>query len=153
MALFETASSGKDIVIYSYADVLLIAAEAIAQSEGVTAEAVDYLSEVRARAYWKQDINTIKSQLSGLSPEAFVEEVWKERMRELVFEFHLWFDVLRTRKFPVTDAGDPGEVSFVDVIGHTNHWGKTYDERSLLFPLSDNERQRNPSLGENNPGY
>lgn len=153
IALFETASSGKDIVIYSYSDVLLIAAEAIARSEGVTSEAVDYLAQVRARAYWKQDINTIKSSLSALSPEAFVEEVWKERLRELVFEFHLWFDILRTRKYPVTNAGDPGEITFADVIGQTSHWGKTYEEKSLLFPLSDNERQRNPSLGENNPGY
>lgn len=153
VALFETASSGKDIVIYSYADVLLIAAEAIAKSEGVTPEAIDYLAQVRGRAYWKQDVNAIKATLSGLSPEAFVEEVWKERNRELVFEFHLWFDILRTRKYPTTEANNPGEITFVDVVGQTNPWGKTFEEKSLLFPLSDNERQRNPSLGANNPGY
>ncbi|KAF5288791.1 hypothetical protein FQR65_LT20894 [Abscondita terminalis] len=54
-ASFETATSGKDLPIYTYPDVLLMAAEAIALSEGVTAEAVDYLSQVRARAYWKTD--------------------------------------------------------------------------------------------------
>lgn len=53
-AMFETASSGKDVVMYSYADVLLIAAEAKAKSQGVTAEAVDYLAQVKAGLTGKQ---------------------------------------------------------------------------------------------------
>lgn len=149
-AAFETASSGKDVVIYGYADVLLIAAEAIAMSEGVTPEAVDYLAQVRGRAYWQQDIEDIKAELSALSPEAFVEEVWKERYRELVFEFRLWSDMVRTRKFPETSNGD---INFVDLVGHTNSWGKTITENNLIFPIPETERQRNPSLGEQNPGY
>lgn len=149
-AAFETATSGKDVVIYSYADVLLIAAEAIAMSEGVTGEAVDYLAQVRARAYWQQDIADIKVALSALSPEDFVEEVWKERYRELVFEFRLWADMVRTRKFPETSNG---EINFVDLVGHTNSWGKTIQEGNLIFPIPETERQRNPSLGDQNPGY
>lgn len=149
-AAFNTASSGKDVVIYGYSDVLLIAAEAIAQSEGVTAEAVDYLAQVRGRAYWQQDIDQIKVELGALSPEAFVEEVWKERYRELVFEFKLWFDMVRTRKFPETENG---EINFVDLVSHTNSWGKTFRDAHLLFPLPEPERQRNPSLGDQNPGY
>jgi hypothetical protein len=152
-AIFETASSGKDAPIYSYSDVLLIAAESIARSQGVTAEAVDYLAQVRGRAYWKQDINQIKTQLSALSPEAFVEEVWKERYRELVFEFQLWFDMVRTRKFPETTAAGNGQITFVNLVGHPNHWGKVIEEKHLLLPIPDTERQRNPGLGEQNPGY
>lgn len=48
-AIFETANSGKDFAVYGYADVLLIAAEAIARSSGVNADAVDYLAQVRSR--------------------------------------------------------------------------------------------------------
>jgi starch-binding outer membrane protein, SusD/RagB family len=152
-ALFETASSGKDYVIYSYSDVLLIAAEAIAQSEGVTAEAVGYLSQVRSRAYWKTPEALITAQLTALPAPSFVEEVWKERYRELVFEFKLWFDIVRTRKFPQTNPNNPGQISFVNVIGQTNHWGKIFEEKHMLLPISDAERQRNPSLGAQNPGY
>ncbi|MHA6246917.1 RagB/SusD family nutrient uptake outer membrane protein [Pontibacter sp. CAU 1760] len=152
-AVRETASSGKDAVIYSYSDVLLIAAEAISRSEGVTAEAVDYLAQVKGRAYWKQAIGTIKAELSGLSAGNFAEEVWAEKFRELVFEFRLWSDIVRTRKFPVTSASNPGKITYVDVIGHTNHWGKAFAEKHLLFPLPEAERQRNPSLGAQNPGY
>ncbi|MGK6352062.1 RagB/SusD family nutrient uptake outer membrane protein [Parapedobacter sp. DT-150] len=149
-ASVETATSGKDLPIITYANVLLIAAEAIARSEGVTAEAIDYLAQVRGRAYWQQTDAQVKAQLSGLSPERFVQEVWKERLRELLFEFQVWSDIQRTRQYPVTAAG--GQISFVNVIGHRNSFGATYAETHLLFPLPDDELQRNPSL-EQNPGY
>src|SRR5690606_7541898 len=119
----------------------------------VTGEAINYLAQVRGRGYWQVGVPAIEASLAGLSPEEFVEEVWTERLRELVFEFRTWFDVQRTRKYPVTDEANPGEVSYVDVVGHTNPMGSTYEEKHLLFPLSTNELQRNPSLGENNPGY
>lgn len=151
-ALFETGQNGKDMVIYRYAEVLLIAAEAIARSEGVTAEAVGYLADVRARAYWQTDRDAIVAELSGLSADAFVEEVWKERLRELVLEYRIWSDVQRTRQFPVASETNEGEIEFVDVIGHQTEWGATIQERHLLFPISENERQRNPNLTQNT-GY
>ena len=148
-AAFETATSDKDLPIYTYANVLLIAAEAIAQSEGVTAEAIDYLAQVRARAYWQQTTDQVKASLAGLSPQQFVAEVWKERLRELAFEFHLWFDIQRTRQFPVAEEG---QINFVDVVGHRNNFGAVYAEKHLLYPVPDDEMQRNPAL-EQNPGY
>ncbi|WP_020530400.1 RagB/SusD family nutrient uptake outer membrane protein [Flexithrix dorotheae] len=151
-ALFETANSGKDLRAYSYADVLLIAAEAIAKSEGVTAEAVDYLTQVRKRAYWELDEATIKSELSGLSADEFIEEVWKERYRELVFDFKLWFDMVRTRKYPKTSETGNGEIDFVNFVGQANTWGKTFETKHLLLPLPERELQRNPSLKQNE-GY
>lgn len=146
-------ASSKDAVIYGFANAYLIAAEAIAQSEGVTAEAVNYLAQVRGRGYWQTGIPAIEASLTGLSVQDFVEEVWTERLRELVFEFRTWFDIQRTRKYPVTDENNRGEVTYVDVVGHTNPLGATFQEKHLLFPLSENEIQRNPGLGENNPGY
>ncbi len=154
VALFsEPPASGKDLPIYTYPDALLIAAEAIARSEGVTADAINYLAQVRGRAYWNLGVAGVEAALAGMGTDEFVEEVWTERMRELVFEFRTWFDIQRTRKYPVTDENNRGEVTFVDVVGHTNPMGSTYAEKHLLFPISQNELQRNPSLGENNPGY
>lgn len=152
-AVFQTASSGKDFVAYSYPDVLLIAAEAIAMSEGVTAEAAGYLAQVRGRAYWQMDMSTITAELQGLGATEFVEEVWEERFRELPFEFHTWFDMVRTRKFPETSAAANGEITFVELVGHANGWGKIIEEKHLLFPIPEPEIQRNPQFGEQNPGY
>ena len=148
-ALFETSRGGMDMRLYRYAEVLLIAAEAIARSEGVTSEAVTYLADVRDRAYWQTDRGEIEAELNGLTEQAFVEEVWKERHRELALDYRVWSDIQRTRLYPVASQG---EVEFVNVIGHTNPWGATYEERHLLFPISNDEMQRNPNLVQN-PGY
>jgi len=151
-AAYETALSGKDMPIYTYADVLLIGAEAIAKSEGVTAEAVDYLAKIRERALWKKDPSAIRNELSALSVNQFVEEVWKERVRELVFEFPIWFDVMRTRKFPKTTNDGTGNITFIDAVGATNFFNGPIKEQNMLFPLPEQELQRNPSLTQN-PGY
>lgn len=151
-AVFETGLGGRDIRVYRYAEVLLIAAEAIARSEGVTPEAISYLADVRSRAYWQTDRSEIVSSLTGLSEQEFVEEVWKERMRELALNFKVWSDIQRTRQYPVTSESNRGEVVFEDVIGHSNNWGQTYEEYHLLYPIPDDEIQTNPAL-EQNPGY
>lgn len=148
-AMTVTAKSSKDLALYRYAEVLLIAAEAIAQSEGVTAEAVGYLADVRERGYTTSTRAEIVNALSGLSKEAFIHEVWAERMRELVFEMRTWSDIQRTRMYPVTSDNAKGNVSFVNVIGAKNPWGAVYQEKDLLWPISDNEMQRNPSLVQN----
>ena len=130
----------------------MIAAEAIAQSEGVTAEAVKYLTDVRARAYTTTSRSAIEASLTGLSKEAFVQQVWIERMRELPLEMRIWSDIQRTRMYPKTSDSALGTATFVNVVGAVNPWGQTFQTKHLLWPISDNEMQRNPSLVQN-PGY
>lgn len=151
-ALFETARGSKNTPVYRYAEVLLIAAEAIAQSEGVTSEAVGYLADVRERAYWQTDRSVIESELIGLSTQAFVEEVWKERVREFPFEYKIWPDIQRTRKYPVPSQNVSETMEFIDVIGASNNFGQTFQDHQLLFPIPQEELETNPSL-EQNPGY
>jgi len=151
-ASFETASSGKDLAIYAYPNVLLMAAEAIARAEGVSDEAVNYLLQVRSRALWNTDVNQLRQALAGLSVEQFVQEVWKERYRELVFEGRQWFDIQRTRTFPVPVGNALGDIRFENVIGHANGMGALVEEKNLLLPIPTDEMQRNPSLVQN-PGY
>jgi hypothetical protein len=74
--------------VYRYADALLMLAEAINEVSGPTANALNYLNQVRTRA--------------GLLPlaiadkAAFKTAVLKERRVELAFENHRWFDLKRT---------------------------------------------------------
>jgi starch-binding outer membrane protein, SusD/RagB family len=150
--IYETGRDGGDISVYRYPEILLITAEAIAYSEGVTNEAISYLTDVRSRAYWETERNQIETELMNLSKEQFIEEVWKERLRELPLNFKTWSDIQRTRKYPVSSASSPGEVNFVDVIGHTNPFGATYKAYNLLYPISEIDLQRNPELYQNE-GY
>ena len=71
-----------------YADVLLMAAEAEAQSGGVNA--TDYLNQVRFRAFGDNSHDYASSEGDLL------EAIYKERRKELAGEGHRFFDLVRT---------------------------------------------------------
>ena len=150
------ANSGigtKDWNIYRYAEALLIAAEAIAKSEGVNAEAAGYLAQIKARADKNgKTVAAYTSELQGLSDDDFVKECWIERLRELPLEFKMWDDCVRTGMYPVISATDKGKVDFVPLVGATNASGATFKESDLLWPISLDELQRNTELTQND-GY
>lgn len=97
MPRLEPKRAGSDPLNYDnnyrairYADVLLMAAEAEAQSGGPNAE--DYLNEVRARAYGDN------SQDYTSSEGSLLEAIYTERRKELAGEGHRFFDLVRTKK-------------------------------------------------------
>ena len=149
-ALYNTAISQKDQCYYRLAEMYLIAAEAIAKTEGVTSEAAGYLAKIKARASMSKSENDILSELINLSVDDFVSEVWKERIREFILENKIWNDITRTRKYPSVDNDD--NFTFIDFIGAPNPWGKSFAEKNLLLPIPDDEIQRNPELKQNT-GY
>ena len=93
-----------------YADVLLMAAEADAQSGGANAEA--YLNEVRARAYGNSnnDYDAIEGPI--------LDAIYDERRKELAGEGHRFFDLVRTGKakaaFEAYNASKPAD--FEEII-------------------------------------
>ncbi|MDG1822155.1 MAG: RagB/SusD family nutrient uptake outer membrane protein [Flavobacteriaceae bacterium] len=84
-----------------YADVLLMAAEAEAQSGGSNGE--DYLNEVRARAYGDN------SQDYTPSEGTLLDAIYTERRKELAGEGHRFFDLVRTNKATVIDGFKSGQ--------------------------------------------
>lgn len=152
-AMLNSGKATKDWNIYRYAEALLIGAEAIAQSSGVTAEAAGYLAQIKARADMNgKTAEQYATELQGLSKDAFIKECWTERLREFPLEFKIWDDCLRTGMFPSISATEKGKVSYVQLVGATNGSGAVFKESDLLWPISIDEMQRNPSL-EQNPGY
>ncbi|MCD7713042.1 MAG: RagB/SusD family nutrient uptake outer membrane protein, partial [Firmicutes bacterium] len=77
---------------------------------------------------------------------------WIERLREFPLEFKIWDDYTRTGMFPSISETTPGEVTFVNLIGAVNGSGATFTSSDLLWPISIEELQRNPSLVQND-GY
>jgi hypothetical protein len=152
-AMLSTGNGTKDWNIFRYAEALLVAAESIAQTTGVTAEAAGYLAQIKARADTKgKTVNQYTTELQGLSKDAFIRECWTERLREFPLEFKIWDDCVRTGQFPVISETTKGQVSYVALIGAQNASGATFKDTDLLWPISINELQRNPSLTQN-PGY
>lgn len=152
-ALLSTGKGSKDWNIFRYAEALLAGAEAIAQSEGVTAEAAGYLAQVQARANREgKTAAELAGELQTLSKQAFIEACWTERLREFPLEYKIWDDCLRTGMFPQISSTVKGQVTYTPLIGSANASGATFKESDLLWPISVNEIQRNPNLAQN-PGY
>jgi starch-binding outer membrane protein, SusD/RagB family len=74
-------------IIYRYADVLLMKAEALSQLERY-GEALEIINEIRARA------DVLPLNLAN-NPIAFEDAILEERALELAFEGKRWFDLLR----------------------------------------------------------
>lgn len=125
-------TSGRNFPVLRYADVLLMYAEAKNEISGPGGgqqySALWALNKVRERAGLSAITNTGKSALR--------EAIWLERARELCFEGHRWFDLVRTNRL-------------VEVVGAT---GKTVSDRHTLFPIPQREMGVNRELVQN-PGY
>jgi starch-binding outer membrane protein, SusD/RagB family len=93
----DDRSSDHRYPLYRYADVLLFAAEAIAESEGATAEAIGYINQIRARARFNGTTvtNFPEDVEIGINKEDFIQVVREERRLELAFEFKRWYDIKR----------------------------------------------------------
>ncbi len=137
----EGRYSGRNYPIYRFAEVYLIAAEALAEvNNGPTAKAYEYFNKIRQRA---RHNGTEPADLQpGLSKEQFVNEVLDERLREFVLEYKRWFDIKRRR------IGEEVFNSPNSLEPHSFNPAKNY-----LLPLPQAELDRNPNLLPQNPGY
>ena len=128
-----------------YAEVLLIAAEALNEITPGTTEADGYVNRVRTRARNKAGVaQTYPANVTaGMSKDAFRTMVLEERKWELAFESKRWYDIARrklgTQVFSA--SGLEGAKANFDPA------------RDYLFPLPANELVRNPNLLPQNPGY
>ena len=105
-------------------------AEAIARSEGITPEAVNYLSQVRTRSIPTKLVELEKT-LSVLPTDRFLEEVWLERLRELPYEMKQLSDIVRTNYYPVYKDST---LRFVPLREAVTPQGKLLEKQSFFLP-------------------
>ena len=124
-----------------YAEVLLIAAEALNEISGGSAEAFQYVNRIRARARSGNGA-AVPADVSGLSQDEFRDLVMEERRLELAFEFKRWYDIARRRmgNEVFNASGFEGEKVNFD------------PNQDYLLPMPADELARNPNLTQN-PGY
>lgn len=127
-----------------YAEVLLIAAEALNETSPGSTEADGYVNRVRARARNQAGTITMYPEdvAPGLSKDDFRTMVLEERKWEMAFEFKRWYDIKR-RKLGPQVFGPSG-------LEPQPNFSAT---RDYYLPLPADELQRNPNLEPNNPGY
>tara|TARA_R110002050_G_scaffold223672_2_gene359555 strand:+ start:35118 stop:36641 length:1524 start_codon:yes stop_codon:yes gene_type:complete len=138
-------NSNYNYPLYRYAEVLLIAAEALNELSGPNDEARSYVNEVRARA---------RNGASGSSPSTFPEDVaiglsqnvfrdlvLEERRLELSFEFKRWYDIKRRHMGNI--AFGPNSLEPHPGFNESIHY---------VLPIPQNEIDVNPNITQNS-GY
>ncbi|MBD2699812.1 RagB/SusD family nutrient uptake outer membrane protein [Spirosoma sp. BT702] len=115
--------------VIRYADVLLMYAEALNEN-GKTTAALPYLNQIRTRA-------GIDALAAGITQAALREQIVLERRRELAFEGHRWFDLIRTGQ----------ALNVMAKYGMKAH--------HVLFPIPLAQIQliNNTTIFPQNPGY
>ena len=120
--------SGNNIVLLRLADIVLLKAEAHNQLNDPT-EALKLLNLIRKRAAIPELAEAEAITLYG-SIEAAIAH---ERLIELSFEGHRWFDLVRTGKA-------------IEVMNPINGLS---DEANLVWPIHEDALNRNPNLEQN----
>ncbi|MEN7550705.1 RagB/SusD family nutrient uptake outer membrane protein [Rapidithrix thailandica] len=131
---FEDAGARKfmdDVILYRYADVLLMMAEA---KNGLNQDPSAEINEVRQRAYGDDfDAHVFTGGTQAENDVAIL----KERLLEFAFEGKRWWDLVRFGK------------AFERVPSLQNRSGQ---EHLLLFPISESTMSLNSKITQN-PGY
>ncbi len=133
--------SDADWNVFRYSHVLLMAAEAINENGGPTAQSYEYINAVRTRAGL--------ADLSGLNQGSFRDAVYHEQRVEVAFEGHRWFDLVRTgRAISVMNSkvgGDPDST-----VGP----GEPISDFQLLYPIPESVVATSAAgVITQNPGY
>lgn len=140
----DFSDSDLNMIIYRYAEILLIAAEASNEiNGGPTTKAYDFINQVRARARNYDGVQTeFPMDLeAGMSQTEFRDAVMEERRVELAFEYKRWFDIIRRDLFMEVFTGENSTDPHTDI-----------NESHMLFPIPQTEIDKNPNLTQN-PGY
>ncbi len=124
-----------NIRLLRYADILLIAAEALNEI-GETDDALTYLNMVRARA--RGQSTSILPDVTITDKNLLREKIWNERRVELALEQQRWFDLLRQGR----------AASVMQAVGKNFEIGK-----HELLPLPQSEIDLSGGVLSQNSGY
>lgn len=147
MDLSSTWYSSRPNLIVRYPDVLLTYAEAKARTDGPDALAYKCLNDVRNRAF--KGVGTTEASVSGLSTEAFIDNVVWERAYEFAgMEYSSrWFDLQRLQLVEKanTEWRNEPEAKY--------DLKKPYKKKDYFLPVPSSEILMNPNLANNNPEF
>ena len=129
-----TTQVGNDFPHLRYADVVLMYAEALAESGDGLDKALEWLNKTRTRA-GLDELTT--DDVTSL--EEFRQELADERGREFALEGHRWFDLVRLGL----------------AVDYFRERGYTLDAHNLIFPIPQSQIEivNDESILWQNPGF
>ncbi len=141
--------SSIDFPMFRTADAYLMAAEAILRgASGSRQEALNYVNEIRERAYMsgKYAASGVKSSVSGDITDAqlTLSFILAERQRELASELVRRTDLVRYGMFTKGYNWD---------WKNAQRLGADVDDKYNIYPIPESEITNNPNLKQNVQGY
>jgi len=144
-------TSRNDLIIYRYSDVLLMYAELMAVQNNIAnlPKIKEVLKKIKLAhsKFLESEVDKVLAPITDC--KAAFEEIKLERRRELMFEGHRRFDLLRW-----------GVYTSRMIESLASQFSKPQSEYSgrinsdyHLFPIPLREFVVNPNLGDQNPGY
>jgi hypothetical protein len=141
-------ASGTNYPLFRFAEVLLIYAEAVNESGGPTAEAVEAFNRVRRRAGISEwpNVNDVNGNPYPNDQDGFRRAIRQERRWELCYEGKRLFDLRRWGNLVETfqARGNVANPTPQDQIRAQN-----VQEKHNLYPIPFREIQKNPNLTQN----
>ena len=125
-----------DKIVYRYAETLLLAAEAYAQSNKIDT-ALIFLNKIRERVH----ALTYTQGVDFSNKEELLNLIYKERNLELNGEFSEIFDI---RRLNLVEA---------NFMNHYNRGTTVFDAKFKLYPIPLKEMTYNTAITENNSGW
>jgi len=142
----EHTRSGLNHILFRYADLLLMHAEA-SYHEGDEGAAILSVNRVRARV-GVANINSSGSQL--------LQDIYDERRMELALEGHRYYDLKRTNRLDsaMQNFMDYNLNTSTDMYDSGNDEGKYFNAAvHMLFPIPQSEIDLSGGRLDQNPGY
>jgi tetratricopeptide (TPR) repeat protein len=129
--------------ILRYADVLLLKAEALLQSNGSTSEAIGLINQVRARAraMAAAGLAPVDLSTSETNKTTIMDWIMRERLIELAGEGQRWFDLRRWHLQGIITLNSAFFSSNVSTIN--------FQKRHLNFPIPNSEIDVNTNVTQN----
>jgi starch-binding outer membrane protein, SusD/RagB family len=144
------------------ADLYLLYAEALNEAEPASAEAIEYVDRVRARAGLPGVVeswtNFSTSPTKFSTQDGLREIIHRERLIELALEGHRFWDLRRWKKASEELNKDITGWNFKGTTSSTYHrethiYSQTFvTPRDYLWPIGIENTRKNPNLVEN-PGW
>ena len=122
--------AGYNFIVYRYADLVLVKAEAENEVSGATAAAYTEINKIRNRAL-------LPNLTPGLTKDQFRDSVLHERNLELALEQIRWYDLKRTGRLK----------SAMEAIG------APWNDKYYLFPIPRTEIDASNGKLTQNPGF
>ncbi|MGD9556906.1 MAG: RagB/SusD family nutrient uptake outer membrane protein [Mangrovibacterium sp.] len=144
-ASLGTRAYDSDIIIFRYADAILMMAEI---ENGLDGDPTAYVNQIRQRAYGSSYPVFVKGSFAENE-----KAILKERDKEFVNEGSRWFDLIRMQDAAKKSLVFSADANYPDTWGGTPEPVLTTSEAyMILWPIDVNVLNGDPLI-EQNPGY